>query len=99
MVAYGWKTVALVWAVGLALMAVIFFLFTKDDPDQLHDLAADASYYTQLQIFEQLLRQKLDPQLVDRKAKDDQNALVARFGGRHRAMQTGPVGATPAPAS
>jgi NNP family nitrate/nitrite transporter-like MFS transporter len=33
MVAYGWKTVALVWAAGLALMAVVFFLFTKDDPD------------------------------------------------------------------
>jgi MFS transporter, NNP family, nitrate/nitrite transporter len=33
MVAYGWKTVALIWAAALALMAVIFFLFTKDDPD------------------------------------------------------------------
>lgn len=33
MVAYGWKTVALVWAVALAVTAVIFFLFTKDDPD------------------------------------------------------------------
>jgi len=33
MVAYGWQTVALVWAAALALMAVVFFLFTKDDPD------------------------------------------------------------------
>ncbi len=33
MVAYGWKTVALVWAAALALMAIIFFLMTKDDPD------------------------------------------------------------------
>ena len=33
MVAYGWKTVALVWAAVLAIMAVVFFLFTKDDPD------------------------------------------------------------------
>ncbi len=33
MVAYGWKTVALVWAAALAVMAVAFFLFTKDDPD------------------------------------------------------------------
>ena len=33
MVAYGWKTVALVWAIGLAVMAVVFFLTTKDDPD------------------------------------------------------------------
>ncbi|MGD9802887.1 MAG: nitrate/nitrite transporter [Hyphomicrobiaceae bacterium] len=33
MVAYGWRTVAIVWAAGLAIIAVIFFLFTKDDPD------------------------------------------------------------------
>jgi NNP family nitrate/nitrite transporter-like MFS transporter len=33
MVAYGWKTVALVWAAVLAIMALVFFLFTKDDPD------------------------------------------------------------------
>ncbi len=33
MVAYGWKTVALVWAIALAITAVAFFLFTKDDPD------------------------------------------------------------------
>jgi MFS transporter, NNP family, nitrate/nitrite transporter len=36
MVAYGWKTVALVWAGALAAMAVIFFLMTKDDPDLAH---------------------------------------------------------------
>ncbi len=33
MVAYGWKTVALIWAAVLAATAVIFFLMTKDDPD------------------------------------------------------------------
>jgi NNP family nitrate/nitrite transporter-like MFS transporter len=33
MVAYGWKTVALIWAAALLVMAVIFFMFTKDDPD------------------------------------------------------------------
>jgi NNP family nitrate/nitrite transporter-like MFS transporter len=33
MVAYGWKTVALIWAAALLVMAVVFFLFTKDDPD------------------------------------------------------------------
>jgi NNP family nitrate/nitrite transporter-like MFS transporter len=32
MVAYGWQTVAKVWAVGLLIMAVAFLLFTKDDP-------------------------------------------------------------------
>lgn len=32
MVAAGWIVVAKVWAVGLAVAAVIFYLFTKDDP-------------------------------------------------------------------
>jgi NNP family nitrate/nitrite transporter-like MFS transporter len=33
MVTYGWKTVALVWAAVLAVTGVLFYLFTKDDPD------------------------------------------------------------------
>ncbi|MGL4235720.1 nitrate/nitrite transporter [Tabrizicola sp.] len=32
MVGFGWQGVANVWAAGLALMAVIFFVFAKDDP-------------------------------------------------------------------
>lgn len=32
MVAYGWQGVAHVWAAGLAIMGVVFFLFAKDDP-------------------------------------------------------------------
>ncbi len=32
MVAWGWHGVANVWAAALALMAVVFFLFAKDDP-------------------------------------------------------------------
>jgi NNP family nitrate/nitrite transporter-like MFS transporter len=32
MVAYGWQTVAKVWAVGLLVMAVVYLLATKDDP-------------------------------------------------------------------
>jgi NNP family nitrate/nitrite transporter-like MFS transporter len=33
MVTYGWQTVAIVWAIALAITAVLFFVFTKDDPD------------------------------------------------------------------
>jgi NNP family nitrate/nitrite transporter-like MFS transporter len=33
MIAYGWKSVALIWAVVLAVTAILFFLLTKDDPD------------------------------------------------------------------
>ena len=36
MVAYGWKTVALVYAAVLAVTGVLFFLLTKDDPDLEH---------------------------------------------------------------
>ena len=32
MVAFGWHGVAYVWAVGLALMGIVFYLFAKDDP-------------------------------------------------------------------
>lgn len=32
MVAYGWESVAQIWAVVLAVTAVLFFLLTKDDP-------------------------------------------------------------------
>ena len=32
LVAYGWHGVAHVWAIGLAIIAVLFFVFAKDDP-------------------------------------------------------------------
>src|SRR5271169_3096427 len=32
LVAYGWQTVAQVWAVGIAAMAVVFWFTTTDDP-------------------------------------------------------------------
>ncbi|MCB1312295.1 MAG: MFS transporter, partial [Sedimentitalea sp.] len=32
MVAFGWEAVANIWALGLAAIAVIFFLFAKNDP-------------------------------------------------------------------
>ncbi|MFO1087995.1 MAG: MFS transporter [Hyphomicrobiales bacterium] len=33
MVAYGWQTVALVWAAALAVTALVYFAVTKNDPD------------------------------------------------------------------
>ena len=38
----------------------------------------------------------LDPEAVDRRAKDDQNALVASHGGREAALAKGYPGETPA---
>src|SRR5690606_35375326 len=33
MVAFGWKAVAELWALGLLVMAVVFWFGTKDDPE------------------------------------------------------------------
>lgn len=33
MVAFGWKAVAQLWALGLVVMGLVFYLGTKDDPD------------------------------------------------------------------
>ncbi|WP_318527527.1 MFS transporter [Defluviimonas sp. WL0002] len=33
MVAYGWQGVAQVWAAGIAIMGVLFFILAKDDPE------------------------------------------------------------------
>ena len=33
LVAYGWQTVAQLWAAGLLIMAFLFLLFTKEDPE------------------------------------------------------------------
>jgi choline-sulfatase len=65
------------------------------DPGQTHDLASDPAHAGVLRRLEALLRERVDPSAVDRRAKDDQNALVARFGGREAALKIGPQGATP----
>ena len=57
----------------------------------------DPAHAQVLREYEAQLRSMLDPEAVDRRAKDDQNALIARVGGRERALQRGPRGATPAP--
>ncbi len=35
MVAYGWQTTAQVWAAAVALMAVVFWLTTREDPEEM----------------------------------------------------------------
>ncbi|MEP6609023.1 MAG: sulfatase-like hydrolase/transferase [Burkholderiaceae bacterium] len=65
------------------------------DPEEMNDLAEDPSYADELAAFEKALRRMLDPEAVDRRAKDDQNALVARHGGRETALMLGYPGETP----
>ncbi|MEO5701459.1 MAG: sulfatase-like hydrolase/transferase [Casimicrobiaceae bacterium] len=65
------------------------------DPEETRDLAADPVYVDVLAAFERTLRTMLDPEAIDRRAKDDQNALVARHGGRDVALALGYPGETP----
>lgn len=71
----------------------------RADPDQLDDLAARPSAQATLRDFEARLRARIDPEALDRQAKADQAALIARFGGRERALGVGTPGATPVPTS
>ncbi len=65
------------------------------DPEEMNDLAGDPAYAGTLAEFEAALRDMLDPEAIDRRAKDDQNALVDRFGGRDAALRLGYPGETP----
>jgi choline-sulfatase len=47
--------------------------------------------------YEAHLRTVCDPEQTDRTAKDMQNALVAKHGGREKAIHIGPKAATPVP--
>ncbi len=67
----------------------------QTDPEELCDLAGDPAYAAVLAEMETTLRAMLDPEAVDRRAKDDQNALVARHGGREAALAKGYPGETP----
>jgi choline-sulfatase len=75
-------------------------LFNLDqDPEELHDLAGSPEHLEVLGHLRAFLRSVVDPERVDRLAKDDQNRLVAAHGGREKALGMGKFGATPVPAS
>lgn len=67
------------------------------DPEETCDLALDPGYSDAVAQFERQLRVILDPETVDRQAKDAQNAYVAQFGGAEAAAAIGTPGATPMP--
>jgi len=71
-------------------------LFDLDkDPGESNDLASSPAQAHDLHEMRALLRSILDPLVVDRLAKDDQNRLVVQHGGREAALQVGKFGATP----
>jgi len=69
----------------------------ESDPEELNDLAHDPAYAEVLAQMEASLRDMLDPDAVDRRAKDDQNALIERHGGVEAAKKVGAPAATPVP--
>jgi choline-sulfatase len=67
------------------------------DPGQCHNLASDPAMGPVVAQLHARLCAMLDPLATDRRAKDDQNALVMRMGGREAALGMGPQGASPPP--
>jgi choline-sulfatase len=68
-----------------------------EDPEELADLASDPRYREQVADGERRLREILDPEAVDARAKRRQSELLASFGGREAALARGDLGFTPAP--
>jgi NNP family nitrate/nitrite transporter-like MFS transporter len=54
MVAYGWHTVAQVWALALAATGIVFFLVTRDDPEHTARRASGARPQSFMQQLEPL---------------------------------------------
>jgi choline-sulfatase len=69
----------------------------KADPEEVCDRANEPIYAAPLRELHADLLAICDPDAVDRRAKADQAALVAKFGGRDAALQFGNSEATPAP--
>ena len=70
------------------------------DPEEANNLAADPQFEGQCNRLHDALVAHLGgrtPEQVDRMAKDDQNALVERCGGREKALTMGTPAATPVP--
>lgn len=67
------------------------------DPEELRDLAGDPAHAGVLAEMEALLRDRLDPEEVDSRAKEDQARLIERHGGPEKALHAGAPGTTPVP--
>ncbi len=85
------------WALHHAVGYAPELFDLRRDPGEAHDLAGDAAHAGELARWQDRLASMLDPIAVDRLAKAHQAALVARVGGRDRALQLGPRGASPVP--
>jgi len=69
----------------------------EQDPYEESDLAGLPEYSEIIQAFETQLREMLDPESVDAKARAAQEAMIAKHGGKEACLSGGPQGATPVP--
>jgi choline-sulfatase len=67
------------------------------DPEELRNLAAESGHEPVLAAFEAELRDRLDPEETDRRAKRDQAQLIESHGGRDAVLARGGLHGTPAP--
>ncbi|HJO74865.1 MAG TPA: sulfatase-like hydrolase/transferase [Rhodospirillales bacterium] len=69
----------------------------ENDPEEMTNLADNEQYRSVLEDFEAKLRNILDPEEIDRRAKADQARLVDAHGGREAVLTRGGLHGTPAP--
>jgi choline-sulfatase len=69
----------------------------ENDPDEIHDLAADPRYREAREECRRKLYEMCDPVEVDRRARARQAELLALNGGREAVIKRGDFGFTPAP--
>ncbi|MBM3459593.1 MAG: sulfatase, partial [Armatimonadetes bacterium] len=69
----------------------------ETDPQELRDRAADPDCSRQLAEMTARLRERVDPEGVDRQARADQAARIAAYGGREAVLRRGTFDNSPVP--
>ena len=69
----------------------------ESDPQELFNLAESTSHGAVLEEMDRKLREIVDPEEADRRAKADQQEMIQRFGGREKVIQRGTFHNTPTP--
>lgn len=69
----------------------------ETDAEELVNLAPDPAFAHKLAECDQALRALCDPDAVERRAKQRQEEIIARHGGRDAIVERGDFGNTPAP--
>lgn len=69
----------------------------ENDPDECRDIADDPAFVKILEGFERDLREIMDPEDTDRRAKFDQRERLAAMGGMKKIIAQGGITHTPPP--